>query len=70
MQISLPESQKQELPKKDSHLPTQRDASAAVSSQTDCFTQRNSLFNKEVMQVKCNVLFSVTLLEIVYVEVL
>lgn len=55
-QISLPESQKKELPRKDSHLPTQREATAAVSAQADCFTQRNSLFNKEVLQVKCHML--------------
>lgn len=43
-QISVPESQK-----KESH-----EASAAVTSQSDCFTQRNSLFNKEVLQVRCS----------------
>uniref|UniRef100_A0A671VLS9 Uncharacterized LOC115596860 n=1 Tax=Sparus aurata TaxID=8175 RepID=A0A671VLS9_SPAAU len=41
-QISVPESQK-----KESH-----EASAAVTSQSDCFTQRNSLFNKEVLQAE------------------
>ena len=43
-QISVPESQK-----KESH-----EASAAGTSQSDCFTQRNSLFNKEVLQVRCS----------------
>ncbi|KAG7999958.1 Spectrin beta chain [Nibea albiflora] len=46
-QISMPESQK-----KESHLHTQTEACAAVTSQTDCFTQRNSLFNKEVLQAE------------------
>ncbi|XP_026211055.1 uncharacterized protein LOC113158924 isoform X3 [Anabas testudineus] len=44
--------QKKELPRKDSHLPTPKEASAAVSAQTDCFTQRTSLFNKEVLQAE------------------
>ncbi|GLD56143.1 uncharacterized protein AKAME5_000853000 [Lates japonicus] len=46
-QISVPESQR-----KESHLHTQNEASAAVTSQSDCFTQRNSLFNKEVLQAE------------------
>ncbi|KAM8738079.1 uncharacterized protein mymx isoform 4-T4 [Acanthopagrus schlegelii] len=41
-QTSVPESQK-----KESH-----EASAACTSQIDCFTQRNSLFNKEVLQAE------------------
>lgn len=45
----MPESQK-----KESHVRTQNEACAAVTSQIDCFTQRNSLFNKEVLQVKCS----------------
>ncbi|XP_050932499.1 spectrin beta chain, non-erythrocytic 5 isoform X6 [Lates calcarifer] len=46
-QISVPESQR-----KESHLHRQNEASAAVTSQSDCFTQRNSLFNKEVLQAE------------------
>lgn len=53
-QISVPESQKKEAQRKESHLNTQNEGSAAVTSQSDCFTQRNSLFNKEVLQVKCS----------------
>ncbi|XP_029306060.1 uncharacterized protein mymx [Cottoperca gobio] len=34
----------------ESHL--EDEASAAVTSQSDCFTQRNSLFNKEVLQAE------------------
>lgn len=44
-QISPPEPQKTA----DLHVPTE--ASAAASSQSDCFTQRNSLFHQEVLQV-------------------
>lgn len=33
----------------DLHVPTE--ASATAASQSDCFTQRNSLFHKEVLQV-------------------
>ncbi|XP_067381665.1 uncharacterized protein [Channa argus] len=51
-QISLPETQNKELPRKESHLHTQNEASAAVSAQTDYFTQRNSLFNKEALQAE------------------
>uniref|UniRef100_UPI0037E6FFC5 spectrin alpha chain-like n=1 Tax=Semicossyphus pulcher TaxID=241346 RepID=UPI0037E6FFC5 len=50
--ISVPESQKKEPQRRESHLHTHHDASAAVSSQSDCFTQRNSLFNKEVLQAE------------------
>ncbi|XP_027133554.1 spectrin alpha chain, non-erythrocytic 1 isoform X5 [Larimichthys crocea] len=46
-QVSMPESQK-----KESHVRTQNEACAAVTSQIDCFTQRNSLFNKEVLQAE------------------
>ncbi|KAM7385846.1 hypothetical protein PAMP_001901 [Pampus punctatissimus] len=45
-EISVPESQK-----KAAQL-TQSEGSAAVTCQSDCFTQRNSLFNKEVMQAE------------------
>nr|XP_020456860.1 uncharacterized protein LOC109960822 [Monopterus albus] len=51
-QISVSESQKKALPRKDSHLRTQNEVSAADTSQTDIFTQRNSLFNKEVLQAE------------------
>ncbi|XP_022599733.1 spectrin alpha chain, non-erythrocytic 1-like [Seriola dumerili] len=52
-QISFPESQKKEPQRKESHPHTQNEASAAaVTSQSDCFTQRNSLFNKEVLQAE------------------
>ncbi|XP_067465754.1 uncharacterized protein [Thunnus thynnus] len=51
-QISVPESQKKEAQRKESHLHTQNEGSAAVTSQSDCFTQRNSLFNKEVLQAE------------------
>lgn len=53
-QISAPETLKKEPQRKESHPHTQNEASAAVTSQSDCFTQRNSLFNKEVLQVKCS----------------
>nr|XP_046257832.1 uncharacterized protein LOC124065941 isoform X2 [Scatophagus argus] len=46
-QILMPESQKNE-----SLLHTQKEVSAAVMSQSDCFTQRNSLFNREVLQAE------------------
>ncbi|XP_070697709.1 spectrin beta chain, non-erythrocytic 1 [Pempheris klunzingeri] len=45
-QISVPESQRKES---DPH--TQKEATAAAA-QSDCFTQRNSLFNKEVLQAE------------------
>lgn len=51
-QISVAESQRKEPQRKESHPHTLNEASAAVTSQSDCFTQRNSLFNKEVLQVK------------------
>ncbi|XP_039995004.1 uncharacterized protein LOC120796340 isoform X3 [Xiphias gladius] len=51
-QISVPEAQKKDPPRKESHLHTQSEASAAVTSQSDCFTQRNSLFNKEVLRAE------------------
>ncbi|XP_041803637.1 uncharacterized protein LOC121613964 isoform X2 [Chelmon rostratus] len=46
-QISVPVSQR-----KESHPHTQNEASAAVTSQSDCFTQRTSLFNKEALQAE------------------
>lgn len=45
-QILLPEPKRTEA---DLHVPTE--ATAAATSQSDCFTQRNSLFHKEVLQV-------------------
>ncbi|XP_028458692.1 uncharacterized protein mymx isoform X3 [Perca flavescens] len=51
-QISAPETLKKEPQRKESHPHTQNEASAAVTSQSDCFTQRNSLFNKEVLQAE------------------
>ncbi|XP_071337200.1 spectrin beta chain, non-erythrocytic 5 isoform X7 [Trachinotus anak] len=52
-QISVPELQKKEPQRKESHPHTQSEASAAaVTSQSDFFTQRNSLFNKEVLQAE------------------
>ncbi|KAF1375940.1 hypothetical protein PFLUV_G00225410 [Perca fluviatilis] len=51
-QISAPETLKKEPQRKESHPHTQNEASAAVTSQCDCFTQRNSLFNKEVLQAE------------------
>ncbi|XP_034538370.1 uncharacterized protein LOC117811970 [Notolabrus celidotus] len=50
--VSAPESQRKEPQRRESHLHTQSEASAAVSSQSDFFTQRNSLFNKEVQQAE------------------
>ncbi|XP_060896633.1 uncharacterized protein LOC132975828 isoform X1 [Labrus mixtus] len=51
-QISGPESQKKEPQRREGLLHTQSDASAAVTSQSDFFSQRNSLFNKEVLQAE------------------
>ncbi|XP_049927094.1 spectrin beta chain, non-erythrocytic 5 isoform X4 [Epinephelus moara] len=51
-QISVSESQKKEPQRKESHPHTQNEASAAAPSQSDFFTQRNSLFNKEVLQAE------------------
>ncbi|XP_053292884.1 spectrin beta chain, non-erythrocytic 2 [Pleuronectes platessa] len=51
-QISVPESQKKEPQRTESHPHTQSEASAAAASHSDCFTQRNSLFNKEVLQAE------------------
>lgn len=53
-QLSVPDLQRKEPQRKESHLHTHNEALAAVTSQSDCFTQRNSLFNKEVLQVKCS----------------
>jgi len=49
----LPELQREEPESKESHLHTQIEVLAATTSQSDYFTQCNSLFNKEVLQVKC-----------------
>ncbi|XP_034096924.1 spectrin beta chain, non-erythrocytic 1 isoform X8 [Gymnodraco acuticeps] len=52
-QISVPESHHKETQRKESHPHTQNEASAAVpTSQSDCFTQRYSLFHKEVLQAE------------------
>ncbi|KAK1905427.1 Spectrin beta chain non-erythrocytic 5 [Dissostichus eleginoides] len=52
-QISVPESHQKETQRKESHPHTQNEASAAVpTSQSDCFTQRYSLFHKEVLQAE------------------
>ncbi|KAL7383084.1 hypothetical protein ABVT39_004657 [Epinephelus coioides] len=51
-QISVSELQKKEPQRKESHPHTQNEASAAAPSQSDFFTQRNSLFNKEVLQAE------------------
>ncbi|KAF7664016.1 hypothetical protein LDENG_00192520 [Lucifuga dentata] len=53
-QISVPRppSPKKGPQRKESHQHTQNEESAAVSPQSDCFTQRNSLFNKEVLQAE------------------
>ncbi|XP_038593334.1 uncharacterized protein LOC119917207 isoform X3 [Micropterus salmoides] len=51
-QVSMPESQKKEPQRKENHAHTQNEASAAVASQSDCFTHRTSLFNKEVLQAE------------------
>ncbi|XP_054874513.1 uncharacterized protein LOC111574721 isoform X1 [Amphiprion ocellaris] len=50
--VSVPELKKKEPQRKESHLHTQNEVLAAVTSQSDCFTQRNSLFNKEVLQAE------------------
>ncbi|KAG7230068.1 hypothetical protein INR49_009788 [Caranx melampygus] len=52
-QISVPDLQKKEPQRKESHPRTPNEVSpAAVTSQSDCFTQRNSLFNKEVLEAE------------------
>ncbi|MEQ2259103.1 hypothetical protein XENORESO_006815, partial [Xenotaenia resolanae] len=48
--ISAPELQKKELHWKESHQ--QDEALAAAKSHSECFTQRNSLFNKEALQAE------------------
>uniref|UniRef100_A0A3Q1G9E3 Uncharacterized LOC110949300 n=1 Tax=Acanthochromis polyacanthus TaxID=80966 RepID=A0A3Q1G9E3_9TELE len=50
--VSVPELKKKEPQRKESHPHTQNEVLAAVTSQSDCFTQRNSLFNKEVLQAE------------------
>ncbi|XP_047459002.1 uncharacterized protein LOC125018769 isoform X3 [Mugil cephalus] len=51
-QLSVPDSQKKEPQRKESHPRTHNEALAAAASQSDCFTQRTSLFNKEVLQAE------------------
>ncbi|KAM8860208.1 uncharacterized protein mymx isoform 6-T6 [Spinachia spinachia] len=51
-QTSGPETQHNEPQRRESHLHAQKGASAAVASQSECFTQRNSLFNKEALQAE------------------
>ncbi|XP_037322097.2 uncharacterized protein LOC119214430 isoform X1 [Pungitius pungitius] len=51
-QISVPEAQQNEPQRRESHLHAQNGASAAVTSQSDCFTQRSSLFHKEALQAE------------------
>ncbi|XP_029962770.1 uncharacterized protein mymx isoform X3 [Salarias fasciatus] len=51
-QISVAKLQKKEPQRTESHPHTQSEASAAVPPQSDCFTQRNSLFSKEVLQAE------------------
>lgn len=50
-QISVPEPQEDEPQRKESHPRTPIEGSAAVTPPSDCFTQHNSLFSKEVLQV-------------------
>ncbi|XP_061601923.1 spectrin beta chain, non-erythrocytic 5 isoform X6 [Cololabis saira] len=52
IQLSVPELQKKEAERKESHLHAQTEMLAAAALQSDCFTQRNSLFNKEVLQAE------------------
>ncbi|XP_077960140.1 uncharacterized protein mymx isoform X6 [Gasterosteus aculeatus] len=51
-QISVPEAQRKEPQRGESHPHAHNGASAAVASQSDSFTQRNSLFNKEALQAE------------------
>ncbi|XP_042078820.1 spectrin beta chain, non-erythrocytic 5 isoform X6 [Haplochromis burtoni] len=51
-QISVPEPQEDEPQRKESHPRTPIEGSAAVTPPSDCFTQRNSLFSKEVLQAE------------------
>ncbi|CAN9499981.1 unnamed protein product [Ophioblennius macclurei] len=51
-QISVAKLLKKEPQRTESHSHTQSEASAAVPSQSDCFTQRNSLFSEEVLQAE------------------
>ncbi|XP_047207106.1 uncharacterized protein LOC124858867 isoform X3 [Girardinichthys multiradiatus] len=50
VKISAPELQKKELHWRESHQ--QDEALAAAKSHSECFTQRNSLFNKEALQAE------------------
>ncbi|XP_028279297.1 uncharacterized protein mymx isoform X3 [Parambassis ranga] len=51
-QVSVPELQKKEAQRREGHLHAQNEVLAAVTAQSDCFTQRNSLFHKEVLQAE------------------
>ncbi|XP_034408319.1 uncharacterized protein LOC117744242 isoform X3 [Cyclopterus lumpus] len=51
-QVSVPESQQKEPQRRESPPHAQNGAAAAGTSQSDCFTQRNSLFNKEALQAE------------------
>ncbi|XP_030604636.1 uncharacterized protein mymx isoform X3 [Archocentrus centrarchus] len=51
-QISVPELQETEPRWKENHPRTQIEGPAAVTPPSDCFTQRNSLFSKEVLQAE------------------
>ncbi|XP_029926849.1 uncharacterized protein mymx isoform X2 [Myripristis murdjan] len=53
-QISAPRprSPKKELQRRESQPHTQNEGPAALTSQSDCFTQRNCLFNKEILQAE------------------
>lgn len=50
-QISVPESQRMEPQRRESHLHS-HETSGAVKAQTDCFSQRHSLFTREVLQAE------------------
>ncbi|KAM6916605.1 spectrin beta chain-like isoform 2-T2 [Xenentodon cancila] len=52
IQLSAPELKKKEAERKESHLHRQTEVLAAATFQSDCFTQRNSLFSKEVVQAE------------------
>ncbi|KAM9727031.1 uncharacterized protein mymx isoform 1-T1 [Menidia menidia] len=52
IQISVPELQREDPESKESHLHAQAEVLAAAAPQSDCFTQRTSLFNREIMQAE------------------
>ncbi|XP_017279839.1 uncharacterized protein LOC108240684 isoform X2 [Kryptolebias marmoratus] len=52
IQVSGPEMQKKEPQTKESRPDAESEASAAVKCQSESFTQRNSLFNKEALQAE------------------